>query len=45
MFGFSTLKNYRVDNIPVAAYKRVAVILASGTQAWVYVDARYAPKD
>ena len=26
-----------------AAYKRVAVLLASGNQAWVYVDARSAP--
>jgi len=27
----------------IAAYKRVAVVLASGRQAWVYVDARSAP--
>jgi gamma-glutamylcyclotransferase (GGCT)/AIG2-like uncharacterized protein YtfP len=27
----------------LAAYKRVAVTLASGKQAWVYVDARSAP--
>ncbi|HEX9941736.1 MAG TPA: gamma-glutamylcyclotransferase family protein [Thermoanaerobaculia bacterium] len=27
----------------IAAYKRVAVALASGKQAWVYVDARSAP--
>jgi len=26
-----------------AAYKRIAVVLASGKQAWVYVDARTAP--
>ena len=26
-----------------AAYKRIAVTLASGKQAWVYVDARTAP--
>jgi gamma-glutamylcyclotransferase (GGCT)/AIG2-like uncharacterized protein YtfP len=26
-----------------AAYKRVAAMLASGNQAWVYVDARSAP--
>lgn len=26
-----------------AAYKRIAVALASGKQAWVYVDARSAP--
>ena len=28
----------------LAAYKRVAIVLASGKQAWVYVDARSAPK-
>jgi gamma-glutamylcyclotransferase (GGCT)/AIG2-like uncharacterized protein YtfP len=27
----------------LAAYKRVAATLASGKQAWVYVDARSAP--
>jgi len=27
----------------LAAYKRVAAMLASGKQAWVYVDARSAP--
>ncbi len=26
-----------------AAYKRIAAVLASGKQAWVYVDARSAP--
>jgi hypothetical protein len=31
------------DRYEVAAYKRVAVLLASGKQAWVYVDARPAP--
>jgi gamma-glutamylcyclotransferase (GGCT)/AIG2-like uncharacterized protein YtfP len=31
------------DQYEVAAYKRVAAILASGKQAWVYVDARFAP--
>jgi hypothetical protein len=33
----------RADKYEVAAYKRVAAILASGKQAWVYVDARFAP--
>ena len=28
----------------LAAYKRVAAMLASGKQAWVYVDARSAPE-
>jgi gamma-glutamylcyclotransferase (GGCT)/AIG2-like uncharacterized protein YtfP len=27
-----------------ARYKRVAVMLSSGKQAWVYVDARFAPE-
>jgi len=27
----------------VVAYKRVAAVLASGKQAWVYVDARFVP--
>jgi hypothetical protein len=31
------------DAYEVAAYKRIAVILASGLAAWVYIDARYAP--
>ena len=28
----------------LAAYKRVTAMLASGKQAWVYVDARFAPR-
>jgi hypothetical protein len=30
------------DEYEVAAYKRVAASLVSGSRAWVYVDARYA---
>jgi gamma-glutamylcyclotransferase (GGCT)/AIG2-like uncharacterized protein YtfP len=30
----------KADRYEVAAYKRIAVTLASGKQAWVYVDAR-----
>ncbi len=30
------------DAYEVAAYRRVAVTLASGDRAWVYVDARFA---
>lgn len=30
------------DRYEVAAYTRVAVTLASGREAWVYVDARFA---
>jgi gamma-glutamylcyclotransferase (GGCT)/AIG2-like uncharacterized protein YtfP len=33
------------DKYEVADYKRVAVTLGSGAQAWVYVDARFAPPD
>src|SRR5277367_5009880 len=29
------------DAYEVAAYERIAVVLASGLRAWVYVDARY----
>ncbi len=32
----------RADRYEVAAYRRIAVTLASGVQAWVYVDARDA---
>jgi hypothetical protein len=31
------------DKYEVAAYRRVAVVLASGLRAWVYIDARHAP--
>jgi len=31
------------DRYEVADYKRVAVTLGSGLQAWVYVDAQFAP--
>jgi hypothetical protein len=33
------------DAYEVAAVKRVAVVLQSGTRAWAYVDARNAPSD
>jgi len=32
----------QADEYEVAAYRRVAVTLASGIEAWVYVDARHA---
>jgi hypothetical protein len=32
------------DQYEVAAYKRIAAMLASGKKAWVYVDARFAPE-
>jgi hypothetical protein len=33
----------RADAYEVDAYRRIAVTLASGLAAWVYVDARFAP--
>jgi hypothetical protein len=31
------------DKYEVAAYRRIAVTLASGLEAWVYIDAQHAP--
>jgi hypothetical protein len=31
------------DKYEVAAYRRVAVVLASGIRAWVYIDAKHGP--
>lgn len=33
----------RADEYEVEAYRRVLAPLSSGREAWVYVDARYAP--
>jgi hypothetical protein len=33
------------DAYEVAAYKRILAKLVSGDQAWVYVDARFAPTE
>lgn len=43
VFRISSDELAQVDRYEVAAYRRVSVMLASGQQAWVYVDARYAP--
>jgi gamma-glutamylcyclotransferase (GGCT)/AIG2-like uncharacterized protein YtfP len=43
VFEISDAELARADRYEVAAYKRVAAMLASGKQAWVYVDARFAP--
>ena len=32
------------DQYEVAAYRRIAVTLASGAQAWVYVDGSFLPE-
>ncbi|MCL4744484.1 MAG: gamma-glutamylcyclotransferase [Burkholderiaceae bacterium] len=43
VFRVSADELQMADRYEVAAYRRVAVVLASGTRAWVYVDARFAP--
>ena len=43
VFGISSAELAQADAYEVDAYRRVAVTLASGLQAWVYVDARFAP--
>jgi gamma-glutamylcyclotransferase (GGCT)/AIG2-like uncharacterized protein YtfP len=43
VFEISDAELARADEYEVAAYKRVAAMLASGKQAWVYVQARSAP--
>ena len=32
------------DNYEVEPCKRISMILASGTRAWVYIDGRYPPR-
>jgi gamma-glutamylcyclotransferase (GGCT)/AIG2-like uncharacterized protein YtfP len=43
VFEISDAELAQADVYEVAAYRRVAVTLSSGLQAWVYVDARFAP--
>ena len=43
VFEISDAELAQADDYEVDAYRRVAVTLASGLQAWVYVDARFAP--
>lgn len=43
VFEITDAELANADNYEVAAYKRVGADLASGTHAWVYVDARFAP--
>ncbi len=42
VFEISDAELAQADAYEVAAYRRVAVTLASGLSAWVYVDARHA---
>jgi len=43
VFRISPDELAQADRYEIDAYRRVSVTLASGLQAWVYVDARYAP--
>jgi gamma-glutamylcyclotransferase (GGCT)/AIG2-like uncharacterized protein YtfP len=43
VFEISDAELASADCYEVAAYQRVATVLASGREAWVYVDARFAP--
>jgi gamma-glutamylcyclotransferase (GGCT)/AIG2-like uncharacterized protein YtfP len=42
VFEISDQELASADEYEVAAYKRVSAKLASGREAWVYVDARFA---
>ena len=42
VFDITDAELAQADEYEVAAYRRVAVTLESGADAWVYVDARYA---
>lgn len=43
VFAITREELEKADTYEVAAFKRVALTLRSGTRAWVYVDARYTP--
>jgi hypothetical protein len=43
VFRVSAEELHNADTYEVAAYKRVAVTLGSGTRAWVYIDGRFVP--
>jgi Gamma-glutamyl cyclotransferase, AIG2-like len=43
VFEITEAELARADQYEIAAYKRVVAVLASGKQAWMYVDARFAP--
>jgi hypothetical protein len=45
VFEISDSELASADRYEVAAYRRVAAVLASGRRAWVYVDSRFAPRD
>lgn len=43
VFRISAEELESADHYEVAAYKRVAAVLVSGLEAWVYVSALFAP--
>jgi gamma-glutamylcyclotransferase (GGCT)/AIG2-like uncharacterized protein YtfP len=43
VFEITSVELEHADRYEVSAYKRVTAPLASGSTAWVYVDAKYAP--
>lgn len=43
VFEITAQELEQADRYEVSAYKRVAAPLSSGSIAWVYVDAQYAP--
>ena len=43
VFALTPAEIQSADKYEVAAYRRVSVVLGSGTRAWVYVDAQHAP--
>ena len=45
VFQVTAAELEQADKYEVAAYKRIAVTLRSGVQAWVYVDARSEPPE
>ncbi len=45
VFAISRGELQKADAYEVAAYKRVSVMLCSGTRAWVYADVRHVPPD
>jgi gamma-glutamylcyclotransferase (GGCT)/AIG2-like uncharacterized protein YtfP len=45
VFAVTAEEVRRADDYEVAGYKRVAVVLRSGTRAWVYVDEQQAPPE
>lgn len=45
VFEITDAELRNADTYEVSAYERVSTRLASGKQAWVYVDARFAPNN